>query len=144
MITLLLDSNIWDKLADNRMAREKINAMCSLGTLKVVVPTTLKQELLNSPFKDIPDWFLISEVNDSISILNHSRLGEANLGNGEAYRDHLGESQKVSDAVLADLAHSEGAIFVSEDKRARKRFAEFAGSKSSLDFVAFQTDILKL
>ena len=112
--------------------------------LKVVIPTTLKQELLNSLFKGIPDWFPVSEINGSVFVLDHSRLDEANLGSGKAYSGHLGKFRKVSDVVLADLAYTEGVIFVSEDKRARERFAKFAGLKSSLDFATFRTNILEL
>ena len=118
--------------------------MCLSNKLKVVVSTTLKQELLRSPFKDIPGWFPTSTMHDSVFILGHSRIGEAKLGSGEAYKNHLGESKKVPDAVLADFAHTEGAIFISEDKRARKRFAEFAGLESSLDFATFRIDILDI
>jgi hypothetical protein len=145
MTKVVLDANIWDKLAADELARERIRSLCEAAVLEVVVPHTLLQQLEASPFAGVPDWFPTDVIPDSVSVLGHWRLGFARLGDGEIFTSHLGKSQQVSDAVIVDAADIDADAFVSEDRRARERYATTLRDRGrSLDSARFRAEILRL
>lgn len=144
MIKIVLDSNIWNKLAEDDLAKSRVQSLCDTGELQVLVPDTLLQQLKASPFGGVPDWFPAELISDSVFVLDHSRLDFARLGDGTMFTAHRGASQQISDAVIVDVADTDADVFVSEDQRARNRYAKLREAKRALDYVRFRQDILGL
>jgi hypothetical protein len=144
MTKVVLDANIWDKLAKDSEACERIRSMCEAAQLEVVVPDTLLRELEVSPFGGVPDWFPTQLTSDNVFVCDHSRLGSARLGDGEIFSAHRGDSKKVSDAVIVDAADSDANVFVSEDRRARERYVMLRDRSKSLDYARFRSELLRL
>ena len=145
MVTkVVLDCNVWDCLAADQAARERVRVLCESGCVDVLVPDTLLQELRRSPFNGVPDWFPTTRTSDSVFVLDHSRLGSARLGNGETYTAHRGRSKSVRDSIIVDCADIEADVFVSEDRRARSRYARLRGDGRSLDYPTFRSQVLNL
>ena len=142
--TVVLDSNIWDKLAVDHGAIECIRKLCDAGRLQVLIPHTLFLELAASPFGGVPPWFPTHEIADGVFLPNHSRPGHARPGDGKAFSAHLGDSNKIADAVIVDAADIDADLFVSEDNRARARYAALRNGARSLDYSAFRHAILGL
>ena len=137
LTSVVFDANVWDKLALFTEVLGLIRRLCIAGKMEIVVPDTLHRELKVSPFQGIPDWFPVRIVSDSVFVLDHSVLNHARLGEGEIYREHLGESKQRNDAIIVDAADSDADISVSEDKRARTRYASLRGTEKSMDFDEF-------
>jgi hypothetical protein len=145
MITkIVLDANIWDKLAVDEPARERIRSLCEVSSLEIIIPDTLLRQLEVSPFGGVPDWFPTDVIPDSVFVLDHSRLGFARLGEGDVFTAHRGESQQISDAVIVDSADYDADLFVSEDRRARERYAKLRNRGRALDYARFRTEVLTL
>jgi hypothetical protein len=144
MIRAVLDANIWDKLTADEQARAAIQSLCEARELEIIVPDTLLQELEESPFGGIPDWFATNVIADSVFVLDHSRLDFARLGEGDIFTAHRGTSQKISDAVIVDAADNDADIFVSEDGRARERYAKLRDKGRAFDYARFRAEILGL
>jgi hypothetical protein len=118
--------------------------MAGSAELTIVIPATLRHELEASPFGGVPDWFAVDVISDGVAIVGHSRVGECRLGEAVVYSTHLGESRQVADAVIVDTAHAYADLFVSQDRRARKRYSEIADGPRSLDYRAFKVEVLGL
>jgi hypothetical protein len=144
MKKIVLDCNVYDLLARDRVAVDRIRELVTDGEMKVLVPASLASELCASPFRGVPDWFPSESVADTVFILDHSRLDEARLGDGETYTAHLGTSRKVADAVLADTAELNADGFVSEDGRARRGLARAGKKCEAMTFAEFRARILGL
>lgn len=142
---VVLDSNIWDKLSRDDQARDQIKSLCRSGRLEIIVPATLLRELKASPFDGVPDWFPNTVIQDSVFVLNHSRVdGSARVGEGAIFAAHRGVSRQVSDAVIVDTTDKDADVFVSEDRRARKRYAQLRHPSRSLDYSRFRAEVLSL
>jgi len=144
MPTVVLDCNVFDRLADDGAGRAHVQHLVQRGDLVVLMPATLREELEQGPFRGVPDWFPCRAVPDSVFVVGHSRLGEARLGDGRIYTAHRGTSRQIPDAVLADIAELEADYFVSEDNRARRRLAQIAARCSPLTYAEFRADVLQL
>ena len=144
MIKIVLDSNIWDKLAQDEMAKSRVQSLCGAGELQVLMPDTLLQQLKASPFEGVPHWFPAELISDGVFVLGHSRLGFARLGDGTMFTAHRGASQQISDAVIVDVADTDADVFVSEDRRARERYARLRDPNRALDYARFRQEILGL
>jgi hypothetical protein len=142
MIKAVLDANIWDKLAQDDEARGRARLLCDAGDLEIVVPDTLLQQLEESPFGGVPDWFPTSVIADSVFVLDHSRLDSARLGDGEMFTAHRGSSKQIADAAIVDAADTDADVFVSEDRRARERYAKLRDRGRSVDYARFRQEIL--
>lgn len=137
MTKVVFDCNVWDKLALFTEVQNRIRRLCIAGEMEVVVPDTLRRELKESPFQGIPDWFPVRTIPDSVFVPDQSWLDHARLGEGKVYREHLGESTQRKDAIIVDAADSDADIFVSEDRRARTRYAALRGSEKSMNLCEF-------
>lgn len=143
-IRIVLDCNIWDELNVDDRARERTLELCESGEVEVVVPETLRQQLDASPFNGIPNWFPTTLLPDSVFVLDHCLLGLARLGSGETYTSHKGDSKQISDAVIVDCADTDADVFVSQDRRARERYAGIRDRGRALDYSRFRADVLRL
>ena len=144
MIKVVLDANIWDRLAEDVQARDQIRSLCEASALEIIVPDTVLQQLKASPFAGVSDWFPTNVIADSVFVLDHSRLGFARLGGGDVFTAHRGTSQQIPDAVIVDAADNDADIFVSEDRRARERYAKLRDRGRALDYARFRLEILTL
>ncbi len=143
-IRVVLDCNIWDELNADPPARERTRQLCEAGAVAVVVPDTLHQQLIASPLNGIPNWFPTTSLSDTVFVVDHSRLDHARLGRGTAYADHKGDSRQVSDAVIVDCADTDADVFVSQDRRARERYARMRDRGPAMDYDRFRAEILSL
>jgi len=137
MKTLLLDGNVYDELAQDSATRADLIDFVTRGLLRVICTPTIQRELENSPFGGIPDWFPVHYELESVSVLPF-QLGETRLGPGDVYRAHRGDSQKRRDAEIADAADAYADVFVTQDRRCRKRAQECAVSCQTFDFQDFK------
>jgi hypothetical protein len=143
-IRVVLDSNIWDELSVDERARNRTRQLCEAAGLEIIVPDTLHQQLLASPFGCVPAWFPTTLLTDSVCVLDYSRLGQARMGPGSAYDEHKGNSNQISDAVIVAAADTDADVFVSQDRRARERYARMRNRARSLDYETFRADLLSL
>ena len=136
-VIVLLDTNIYDKLACDPGTLDDIATAATAGHVRAIATPKVEDELLNSPLRGLPDWFPIETRVESVAVLDHWHLGMAKLGEGEVYSAHRGTSQKVPDAIIADSAHAYAQVFVSEDRRARRRLDESSSRCRAMDYVTF-------
>ena len=139
MKAILFDSNIYDALEHDMEAKSAINTLSSNGTIRVIATPRVQDELSASPFGGIPNWFPVAIETESVAVLGFWRLGMARLGEGEVYREHRGDSNQASDAVIADSANDLADFFVSEDKRARTRLNAISDSCIAMSYCEFRT-----
>lgn len=144
MTKAILDANIWDRLAVDERARERIGCLCDAGELEIVVPNTLLRELKDGPFGGVPVWFPTTLIDDSVFVLDYSLLDCARLGNGKVFTAHRGASKQIADAVIVDAVDTDADIFVSEDRRARERYANLRDRSRSLNYERFCKEVLGL
>ena len=104
MQTILLDSNIYDKLWSDENTRLRLASLILHSKVHVIATPKIVDELTRSPFKGVPDWFDVDEEIEAVAVVGHARVGMARLGLGNVYGHHLGNSQKVKDAIIADSA----------------------------------------
>src|SRR5688572_29063922 len=138
MTSVLLDSNVYDRLRDDPDTRGRLARLVAAGGVRVVATPKVVDELRVSPFAGLPTWFPISTPPESVAVLGHWRLGEAVLGEGEVYAAHRGSSGKVADAIIADSAASLAEFAVSLDGRFRKRLAELGTSCTVMSYEHFR------
>lgn len=92
----------------------------------------------------VPTWFPTMLIADAVFIVGHSRLDAARLGDGATYSAHLGGSRQIPDAVIVDAADNGADVFVSEDRRARERYAKLRDTGRALDYSRFREEVLGL
>lgn len=134
---LWLCRHIYDLISKSEEVKELISTLVKVKKIEILAPDMVVRELENSPFKGHPDWFPSDKITDSTFILDHSRLDFARLGSGDIYEKHKGESNKISDAIIADTAVSDADIFASNDKRCRNRLGNMPSSCTVYDFNDF-------
>ena len=143
MRRIVLDTNIFDKLEVDDKTLTFLNELSSNEVVEVVVPYVVLAELQDSRHRGIPDWVHATPVLDSVSVLPF-KLGTSALGVAKTYGDHLGESEKRSDAKIADAANAYAEVFVSEDNRCRKRAITAAPNCLSIDYDGFRAWLERL
>lgn len=134
----IFDTNIYDKLICDEQTCNAISELIVHNLLRVEVPRTIEDELIESPHQCVPNLFPIERISDSVVIVGHSKLGFARLGDGKFYAAHRGESQKFKDAIIADTVDSDCNIFVSEDNRCRNRLRELTDKCACFSYEEFK------
>ncbi len=138
-ITVLLDGNIYNRLENDSATCARIRTLTSQGQLEIVATPIVVAELRNSPFADIPDWFPVKLKREGITISGLARSGMAQSSTGEVYRQHIGDSRSHGrDAIIAQSAHSMGAVFVSDDDRCRKRLKRISQGNRGMTYDEFR------
>ena len=135
---IILDTNIYDCLESDSTTRALVRAMVETGLLTVIVTRTIAEELLESPFGGIPNFFKTEYKGNTVSRCGIMCAGDS-LGSGEVFDAHLGESRKVNDALVADAAGWNADWIVSEDQRLRKRFCNQNVSCIPMSYDEFRT-----
>ena len=138
MKTILLDSNIYDRLEEDAEACRALSAQVSNGEVAVIATPKIVDELRNSPFDGIPTWFPVSVEPEAVTVLGHARLGMTRLSNGDVYRAHRGKSKKVPDAIIAHSANALADIAVSDDGRFRHRLRAISQQCRVMSFDKFR------
>ena len=130
MPSLILDTNVYDRLAAAPELAERLRALIEAGEFKVIVTRTIAEELAKSPFGGVPALFPVEYVGNTVARADIMCAGDS-LGDGEVYAAHLGQSAKGNDALIVDAASWHADWLVSEDDRLRKRASEI-GIKSQV------------
>ena len=120
MITIVLDTNIYDRLEADPATAEQINQLITGDVISVLVPRQVAEELRQRP-AGLPNLFRVTYVGHAVARAGIMRAGDF-LGPGEVFDDHRGDSQKTADAFIADVASMIANWFVSEDIRCIRRF----------------------
>ena len=137
MQTILLDSNIYDKLCSDENTRLRLTSLILHRKVRVIATPKIVDELTLSPFKGVPDWFDVDEEIEAVAVLDHARVGMARLGLGNVFGHHLGNSKKVADAIIADSADDLADIAVSEDGRFLCRLNSINGRCNAMGYKQF-------
>lgn len=137
MNTVLLDCHIYDKLETDRETCGAVRSLIDRGVIRVIATPMVLDELRQSPFGGIPDWFRVVVEAESVTVLDYAHPGMTMLGDGEAYAAHRGASKKIPDAIIADSASSLADILVSEDRRCRERLKAITTRCKGLDYGEF-------
>jgi hypothetical protein len=132
---VLLDSNIYDKCSQNYEIQKSVNELIVAGKLEILVSPTIYDELCESPFNGVPDFFPVTYIGESVFVAG-GRVGDR-LGIGEILDEHLGSSKKVADAFIADVAATDADYLVSEDIRMRSRLNAIQSWCKAIDFLTF-------
>jgi hypothetical protein len=138
MVAVLLDSNIYDILAQDLSVRARINLLIDSERLTIIATRTVTEELAVSPFGGLPNFFPIELTGNTVAFAGIMCAGDR-LGSGEVYVAHLGKSQKRNDALIVDAAASKADWLVSEDGRLRHRARQIPLRCRILGYVEFVT-----
>lgn len=137
MHALLLDSNIYDRLASDQTTRERIKSACAQNLIRVLINSIIRDELLSSPFQRIPAFFPVELIADSVVVAGLAIPGLARPGRGDVFAGHIGSSKKGKDAVIADSASTHADLFVSDDHRCLKRLLKLKTSCKCFTYDEF-------
>ena len=122
--SVLLDCNIYDKLAGDETTRDLLRNRIESGSIRVIATPVVLDELAMSPFHGLPAWFRVDVVNEGVPVYGEAKYGQAEFSDGAMYEAHRGESSgNVRDAILAESAHKKADILVSDDSRCRNRLS---------------------
>jgi hypothetical protein len=133
-----LDANIYDRLETDDNTRGHIRRLVDGNSIEVVASPVVVAELRASPFKGIPEWFRVSVLPEGIAIAGIARSGMARASAGVVFKQHLGESRKGADAIIAHSANSMQAVLVSEDRRCRERLKSLSDPAHAMDYDEFR------
>lgn len=122
---IILDGNIYNILEKDTSIRIKCRKLIENGSMTVIVTRTIYEELMPSKFKGVPDFFPVEYEGNTVARCGIMCAGDR-LGNGEVFDEHLGQSRKVEDALIADAANVYADYLVTEDKRLGKRLTDIS------------------
>lgn len=137
MISVFLDSNIYDRLAVDPGRCFHLRELIHKDLVEVLVSPVVHDQLRASPFKDLPSLFPVRLISEAVAVVGVAKAGLARPGNGDTYKKHRGTSNQYEDAIIADTAHCDADIFVSEDNRCRKRLKTISSTLECLDYDEF-------
>jgi hypothetical protein len=144
MHSLLLDCHIYDRLAIDQTTRDRVKTACAQNLIRVLVNPVILGELKSSPFGDIPDFFPLQLIADSVVVPGLAIPGLARPGKGKVFADHIGTSKQGKDAVIADSASNYADVFVSDDRRCRTRLQQIGTSCKCFTYPEFSHWIKEL
>lgn len=133
-----LDGNIYDKLAHDQPTVAMVRDLVGRRVVEVVASPAVVTELQQSPFRGLPTWFSVAVRPEGIAISGVSRSEMARASEGVVFKQHLGESRKGTDAIIAHSAHSMRAVLVSEDHRCRKRLKDITNADDAMTYDEFR------
>jgi predicted nucleic acid-binding protein len=139
---VVLDSNIYDKCAQIYEIQCRVRELILAGKIEILISPTIYDELCKSPFNGVPNFFPGTYIGESVFVAG-GRVGDR-VGTGEILDEHLGDSKKVADAFIADLAATDAEYLVSEDKRLRIRLNAIQSWCKAIDFLTFTSIIEQL
>lgn len=137
MTTILLDKNIYDKLQADAEVRTSLRTLVDRGLVRVIATPMVLDELRRGPFGGLPCWFPVAVEAESVTVLGYATLDMTELGDGQIYTEHRGESKKIPDGIIADSADALADIFVSEDRRCRERLKRISTRCCGMNYEEF-------
>ena len=137
MNKIVLDTNIYDKLANDTNSVMLLREHIHNGEIEVLVSPVIHDELKESPFKGLPTMFSVKLITEAVAVAGIAKAGLARCSTGGVFTQHCGESTKHADAVIAHTADSDADIFVSEDRRSLKRLKEASADLQCLNYEEF-------
>jgi hypothetical protein len=105
--------------------------------VRVIATPIVRDELKESPFDGFPDWFPIALEAENVTVLDLAYLGMTRLGKGGVYSEHRGESKKIPDAIIVDLADGLADILASEDHRCREGLKRISTRCRGMNYQEF-------
>ena len=142
-MNIILDTNIYDLLANDPITCALVKAMVETERLTVIVTRTIAEELWNSPFQGIPSFFKTEYEGNTVSRCGIMCAGDR-LGSGVAFDVHLGNSIKQNDALIVDAASLYAEWIVSEDQRLRKRFSHLNTCCIPMSYNEFSRRLMEI
>ena len=139
---VIFDANVYDILASDKTIINIICNLTELSQLKVIATRTIVEELNNSPFQGLPEWFSIDYEPNTVALVGIMRVGDR-LGNADIFIEHRGGSKKENDAHIVDSADIYADYLVSEDKRLVKRAEKFLKKCKVINYKVFRKIIIK-
>lgn len=123
MITLMFDSNVWDKLVNDSQALSALEACVQDGRIEVL--TTSIQEIenqsapLHSTFQKLKERLKARNVSSEGFVLGFARWNVDKLGSDDSkWVTHGGSRNR--DEVIGQTAERHGAWLITEDKDFRR------------------------
>jgi hypothetical protein len=142
MKSIILDTNIYDKLNIDFCTRKIIKKLVKEGKLSMLMPRTVAEELFLSSLKEVSSYFPIKFVGNTVGNVN---MGVSDsIGLGEVFEMHVGESKKINDAYIVDAADWFADWLVSEDTRLRNRAAKISNRFRSMKYCEFVQELVIL
>ena len=138
MTTILLDSNIYDELSNDEAVRNSISNLIQTKTITVVAPQIVLDEMKNSPFKGIPNFFPVEAISDGVAVAGLAKAGAAIVSEGKTYTKHKGNSKQSKDAIIAETALNFSDVFVSQDNHCRERLKSISNKTQCFDYQEFK------
>lgn len=132
---VLFDTNIYDMFSKDTTSQKMVQNLIQSGNLEVFVSPTICDELFLSPFKGVPPFFPVNYIGESVLVAG-GHVGDR-CGTGEILQKHLGNSKKLNDAFIADVATIDADFLVSEDVRLRARLNTIQSWCQAVDFATF-------
>jgi hypothetical protein len=139
-MNVVLDCNIYDKLADDEGLVRVIQEKTANGQLVVIATRRLWDEICNSPHRDLALSLNPTHFGESVMFADGC-VGDR-VGSAKLYDLHLGDSNKVEDALIADAADYDADYLVSEDLRLRRQMTKFAVRCKAISFDEF-SDLMR-
>ncbi len=102
MVRVLLDSNIYNILEVEEFTRNRIAELISNGNIEVVALPVIVDELRESAFGDVPNFFPITRITKTVFVVGIAVVGLARVGKGKIFDAHRGDSKKTKDAIVSD------------------------------------------
>ena len=140
---VILDGNIYNRLSENEKTRLALKSLVEEGRIIIIATRTVVEELLLSPFYGIPDFFSVEYTGNTVGRCGIMAAGDS-IGRGETFDAHLGNSNKVNDALIVDTADLKADFLVSDDIKMRKRMAKVARRCIALSYEEFKAKIAKI
>jgi predicted nucleic acid-binding protein len=134
--TILLDTNIFDKLAANGRMCTLLAKLSASGHIRLVVPRTVRDELAASPYQEMLTALPIEVVGNATPVVGIMCAGDY-LGDADHYFNHKGASNKENDALVAAAAEFHADWLVSEDHRLIHRQQQLSNFVEALTFEEF-------
>jgi len=138
--TVLLDTNIFDKLVRDDESVSLVKALCEAGSIRVIASRTVRDELAGSPGIGLLDDLSVEIVGNATPVADIMCAGDF-LGDADYFFHHKGESNKENDALVAAAAEFHADWLVSEDHRLVHRHEIHAQACEAMDYARFVDEI---
>ncbi len=124
MITVMFDSNIWDKLVSDAQALSALEAYVQDGRIEVLTTSIQEKENESAPsystFQQLKERLKTGNVASEEFVLGFARWDEDKLGSGGSKWVKQGGSRN-RDEVIGLTCEKNGAWLITEDKDFRKK-----------------------
>lgn len=142
MKTVLLDTNIFDKLARDAKTVSLVKALCEAGIIRLITSRTVRDELRGSLGIGLLDDLSVEIVGNATPVAGIMCAGDF-LGPVNYFFYHKGYSNKENDALVAAAAEFHADWLVSEDRRLVHRHRSQSQACEAMEYVRF-VDAIKL